>query len=60
VEEFFRQFVHYLKIERLGQLKKHLGLERRPTKWRNLFKGIDAKNGAGDQRGICRGYGKAS
>jgi len=24
VEEFFKQFVQYLKIERLGQLKKHL------------------------------------
>jgi len=27
VEEFFKQFVQYLKIERLGQLKKHLGVQ---------------------------------
>jgi len=26
VEEFFIKFVQYLKIERLGQLKKHLGV----------------------------------
>jgi len=26
VEQFFKQFIQYLKIERLGQLKKHLGV----------------------------------
>jgi len=52
VEEFFKLFVQYLKIQRLGQLKKPwsmVGIERRSPNWRDLLEGDNSKNDAGDQ-----------
>jgi len=62
VEEFFRQFVQYFKIERLGQLKKHLGIwwewKEDHQLGRSLLEGINAEDGTGDQGGIHGTMGK--
>jgi len=44
LEEFYIQFMHHLKIERLGQLKKHLGVW-----WTWLMD----KDSTRDKTGIC-------
>jgi len=37
-----------------------VGVERRPSDWRILLAGNNAKNGTGDPRGIHGTYGQAS